>query len=105
MCSLLSHPNICPMWSLTSSSEAIPAVAMPWFTNGNVVEFIRQNPGINKLAIVSLVSLFHDHIFDTSVVQIKQFASGVAYVHAMGKVHGNIVPVSSSSLPPRWSKS
>jgi serine/threonine protein kinase len=31
---------------------------------------------------------------------VKQFASGVAYVHSMGKVHGNIVPVGPSSLPP-----
>jgi len=74
MCSSLSHPNICPMWSLTSSTEPTPAVAMPWFNNGNVVDFIRQNPAIDKLAIV------------------KQFASGVAYIHSMGKVHGNIVP-------------
>jgi len=71
---LLKHPNICPIWVLTSSTELIPAIAMPWFANGNVVDFICKNNTINKLDIV------------------KQVANAVAYIHSMGGVHGNILP-------------
>jgi len=71
---LLNHPNICRTWSLTSSADRIPAVAMSWFGNGNVVDFICKNIGIDKLNIV------------------KQIANAIQYVHAIDKVHGNILP-------------
>jgi serine/threonine protein kinase len=70
----LRHPNVCPTWLLKSSNEPIPAIAMPWFDNGNILDFIRDNPGVDKLAIVI------------------QIASAVSYIHAMDQVHGNIVP-------------
>ena len=50
--SKLNHPNICPTWLLTSSNQPTEAVAMPWFTNGNIVDFMEKNPSINKLVIV-----------------------------------------------------
>jgi len=65
---------------------------MPWFDNGNILDFIRDNPGVDKLAIVRLVSLT-DHINFTLSLQVSQIASAVAYIHAMDQVHGNIVPV------------
>jgi len=74
MWSLLKHPNICHTWLLTSSTGCIPAVAMPWFDNGNIVDFIRQNISIDKLNIV------------------KQIANAIGYIHTLGKVHGNILP-------------
>jgi len=72
--STLIHPNLCPIWLLKSANEPIPALAMPWFGNGNILDFIRDNPGIDKLDIVI------------------QIAGAVAYIHAINKVHGNIVP-------------
>ncbi|KIM81537.1 hypothetical protein PILCRDRAFT_821318 [Piloderma croceum F 1598] len=74
--SLLNHPNISPIWLLRSSksTEPIPAFAMPWFDNGNVLDFTHRHPHINKLNIV------------------KQIANAIGYIHAMGEVHGNIVP-------------
>jgi len=68
------HPNICCTWLLTSSTGPIPAAAMPWFGNGNVVDFIHQNIGIDKLNIV------------------KQIANAIGYIHALDRVHGNILP-------------
>ena len=55
----LSHPNICPVWFLMSSGQPVPAIAMPWFNNGNVLDFTRKNPGIDKLDIVCPVSICH----------------------------------------------
>jgi hypothetical protein len=54
MWSTLNHPNICPIWSLTSSNEPIPAVGMPWFRNGNILDFMRQNSEVDKLDMVWL---------------------------------------------------
>src|SRR6266481_8335377 len=61
---LLNHPNISPIWLLRSSTEPIPAFAMPWFDNGNVLDYTRRYPHINKLDIAcfpfySLYCCFH----------------------------------------------
>ena len=61
--STLNHPNICRTWSLTSSNQSTTAVAMPWFGNDNIVNFIRQHQGIDKLLIVCPVICLEDHIF------------------------------------------
>jgi hypothetical protein len=53
----LDHPNIIPLWPLVSATEPIPAVAMPWFRNGNVLDFIRRYPHINRFGMVRLASL------------------------------------------------
>lgn len=50
--STLSHQNICPTWLLTSSNQLTEAVAIPWFNNGNIVNFMEKNPGIKKLVIM-----------------------------------------------------
>lgn len=62
----LSHPNLCPLWLMSLSTEAIPVVVMPWFGNGNVLDFIRQNPVVNKLGLVCLfcvIAWIYSHIF------------------------------------------
>jgi hypothetical protein len=30
---------------------------MAWFDNGNILDFTRRNPGINRLEIVRMISL------------------------------------------------
>jgi len=66
------------MWPLTSAAgRSIPAVAMQWFSNGNgnIINYTRKNPTVNKLNIV------------------KQVARAIAYIHAVTLVHGNITPM------------
>ena len=50
--SSLCHPNLCPLWSIRSPTDCIVAVAMPWLSNSNIIDFIRQNPDVNKLPLV-----------------------------------------------------
>ena len=50
--SMLNHPNICRTWALTSSNRPVTAIAMPWFSNGNILDFTRQHQAIDKLVIV-----------------------------------------------------
>jgi hypothetical protein len=66
---------------------------MPWFDNGNVIDFIRQHPDIEKLSIVRLVPLSMIDIYLTLSVQVRQLVSAVAYIHSTEQIHGNIVPV------------
>ena len=52
------YPITCPVWPLVLLDESIPAIALPWFENGNVLEFTRQHPDVDKLAILRLVPLW-----------------------------------------------
>lgn len=92
--SLFRHPNICPMWSLISFSEPIPAIAMPWYSNGSIFE-CQRNRAVNKLNIVCFISVDNYTVLThvNPPHQVKQVASAVAYIHAVGEVHANITPV------------
>ena len=93
----LVHPNICPNWQLASFNESIPAIATPRFKNGNVLDFSRQHPSFDKLAIVRPLPLRLVNMHVTLSIQVHQVASAVTYIHAKDVVHGNIIPVCFSS--------
>ena len=90
--SAFSHPGLCPIWILASPNGPSPAVVMPWFGNGNVLEFMQRNPKADKLQIVRLCSVSTSSCLTLSA-QVKQLADVVNYIHANGEVHGNILPV------------
>ncbi|KAG8992577.1 hypothetical protein FRB90_000963 [Tulasnella sp. 427] len=68
----LRHPNIAPLIGFTFSGEV--CVISPWFSNGNVAEYLQRNPGADRLRL------------------IQQVASGVAYLHGRKPVvvHGDL---------------
>ncbi|KAG8975430.1 hypothetical protein FRC05_005760 [Tulasnella sp. 425] len=68
----LRHPNIAPLIGFTFSGEV--CVISPWFSNGNVGEYLQRNPDTDRLRL------------------IRQVASGVAYLHNRKPVvvHGDL---------------
>ena len=93
MCMTVKHPNICPIWFLRSSIE--PAIVTPWFSNGNVADFVQKDAGIDKLGIVRLITFCFISLHRLHpALQVKQIANAIVHIHAMGEVHGNILPVS-----------
>jgi len=51
-----------------------PAIAMPWYKNGNIIDYLRHNQDANRMSL------------------IKDIASGLVYLHSIGVVHGNVQP-------------
>jgi len=65
----LSHPNILPFYGIYRLDRSIQRLCLmaPWMENGNVVEFLRENP---ETYCVHLVSLMRAGIPDTYCIDI-----------------------------------
>ncbi|KAF7982383.1 hypothetical protein HWV62_28465 [Athelia sp. TMB] len=68
----LEHPNVMPCLGVTYDFGIIASVVMPLCPEGNINDYVRDHPHANKLDLLS------------------QVASGVAYLHSRGVVHGKI---------------
>ncbi|KAF7974158.1 hypothetical protein HWV62_13273 [Athelia sp. TMB] len=68
----LEHVNIMPCLGITYGFGLIASVVMPLCPEGNINDYIRDHPHANRLDLLS------------------QVASGVAYLHSRGVVHGKI---------------
>lgn len=73
-----THPHIAPMWlaSVTQWLFTVPAIVMPFYSNGNILQYVRRFPDVDKMHLVCL------------------FSSAIAYLPSKGIVHGNVCPVS-----------
>ena len=55
----LSHPNILPLLGVSVSKDPqYFRIISEWMPNGNVMEYIRSNPQINRLRLVSPAAHF-----------------------------------------------
>lgn len=85
----LSHPNILPLLgvSVTASPRSFRIVS-DWMQNGNVMEYIRSNPEVDRLQLVS--SLVDPVLAILNDFQLSGAISGVAYLHGLGVIHGDL---------------
>ena len=91
----LQHPNVLPLIGVTAS-EAHFAMVSEWMANGNVNEFVKENPDANRLKLVG--SLFHipHHPFSPGSlefgqpIQLEGVARGLIYIHHRGMIHGDL---------------
>lgn len=76
------HEYISPTWSasLGTGVYTVPAIAVPYYCNGNIFSYVHLHPGVDRLNIAC------------------QAANAFAYIHLNDVVHGNICPVSRSSI-------
>ncbi|KAF9784798.1 kinase-like domain-containing protein [Thelephora terrestris] len=69
----LSHPNILPLLGVSVSLDPDSfRILTRWMINGNITEYARSNPEVNRLQL------------------LFEVASGVAYLHKLGVVHGDL---------------
>jgi serine/threonine protein kinase len=93
--SQLRHPNVLSFWGCYELDEYRLFMVSPWAANGNSLQYVQKNPGVDRRRIV------RDFIFGpmTSHVlivlsQLRQTAEALAYLHS-GKdgdalVHGDL---------------
>jgi hypothetical protein len=72
------HEHISPIWSASVAilGRALPAIATPYYGNGNIVNYVRLHPSANRLDLV------------------RQTASALAHIHSKDVIHGDVCPVS-----------
>ncbi|KAG6861957.1 hypothetical protein C0995_009141 [Termitomyces sp. Mi166 len=70
----LSHPNILPFYGIHSLGDNRKRISLvsPWMHNGNVRNFLKVKPNINRNTLMSDV------------------ADGMLYLHANGVIHGDL---------------
>jgi serine/threonine protein kinase len=71
------HEYISPTWSASVVTEGhtVPAIATPYYCNGNIINYVRFHPSVDRFALVG------------------QTASALVRIHSKDIVHGDICPV------------
>ncbi|KAG8922203.1 hypothetical protein FRC02_012073 [Tulasnella sp. 418] len=75
----LNHPNVARLLGVAIPTHEAPSLISPWFENGNVTKYLESHPEANRIQI----------LYDLSC--------GLAYLHSLDIVHGDIKPVSVSN--------
>lgn len=50
----LNHPNVLPFLGLDHDADRGIATVSPWLENGNVVQYLARNPGVDRPKLVSI---------------------------------------------------
>ena len=72
-----------------------------WMPNGNVIEYARSNPEANRLRLVCLFAISPRIILFANNFWLSGVASGVAYLHELSVVHGDLKGASPTFLTHR----
>ncbi|KAF9789484.1 kinase-like domain-containing protein [Thelephora terrestris] len=67
----LNHPNILPLVGVTMSETQF-AIVSDWMENGNINEYVKENPDAERLPLLAGV------------------ARGLIYIHDQGMIHGDL---------------
>jgi hypothetical protein len=73
-----AHEHISPIWSasVAIAGHIVPAIATPYYCNGNINSYTRLYPRTDRFELV------------------RQTVSALVHIHSKDVVHGGICPVS-----------
>jgi serine/threonine protein kinase len=69
----------------------------PYYRNGSITSYIKKQPVVDKLALVSHVTKSTEWISCPMSPQIAQIASALSYLHGLSIIHGDLKGVSTSA--------
>ncbi|KIM78263.1 hypothetical protein PILCRDRAFT_824481 [Piloderma croceum F 1598] len=70
----LNHPNITPFFGICFDfdSPGVPSLIAPYYRNGNILNYTKQNPEVDKLSLIT------------------QVANALSHLHSQSIIHGNV---------------
>ena len=90
----LSHSNISSLLGVSMSADLRSFfILSEWMTNGNVMQYARSSPEANRLRMVNPLAIFLRFLFSFIFIcglQLSEVMSGVAYLHELGIIHGDL---------------
>ena len=69
-----------------------------WMPNGDVLRYARSNPEANRLRLVSFFAVIAIALLLIINVQLSEVMSGVAYLHELRVVHGDLKGVRQAPM-------
>ncbi|KAF9646421.1 kinase-like protein [Thelephora ganbajun] len=81
----LHHSNVLPVYGVSMSTFPL-CIVSPWMENGNILDYTRQHPEVNRMSL------------------LVDVANGLRYLHRIDQIHGNIRGANilmSNEKPPR----
>ncbi|KAG8945100.1 hypothetical protein FRC03_001806 [Tulasnella sp. 419] len=68
----LQHPNVTPLLGYTMDPDGAPSLISPWYSHGNLTEYLASHPKANRLSLVSDIT------------------KAMQYLHSIPVVHGDL---------------
>lgn len=89
----IEHDNILPFYGVSVTISDFSLV-FPWYQNGNIKQYLKKNPGIDryKLARTFKLTLYSQRSHG-SHKQLLGAVEGLLFLHSNGVVQGALRPV------------
>ena len=98
----LRHPNVLPLMGALMSGNWF-AMVSEWMPNGNINQFVKAHPEVNRLRLVRpLLAPLLPSFRQLKNSQLAGVPKGLIYLHGNGMVHGDLKGVSFRSLELLW---
>ena len=97
----LQHPNVLPLiGAMMQMSEGHFAMISEWMVNGNIGDFVKAHPDVNRITLVSLrfESPYFRSVYSSKNSQLEGVAKGLIHIHDQGMVHGDLKGVRARLL-------
>ena len=92
----LNHPNIVPFVGVTF--EPLQLVS-EWMAGGELREYIKNNPNADLNGLVSQSRILFARVEVYPILQILGVAEGLAYLHTLNVIHGDLKGVGCITHP------
>ena len=89
----LQHPNVVPFLGVPSEMPPFESVC-DWMENGEITEYVRKNPDVDRVDLVSGFVSIITTSFERQISQLWDVADGLHYLHSCNVIHGSLKGVS-----------
>ena len=87
----LRHPNVLPLMGVTMTETRF-AMISDWMVNGNINDFVKARPGVDRIGLVGFRPKYHCPRFidNRKTLQLIGVSKGLIYIHGQGMIHGDL---------------